>query len=221
MKNLLSLFIAFLPMKLKRIVLNKFFGCDIDASARIGLSFICVRKIKMGPNSRIGHGNIIRNLELLELGPNASIANFNRATALPLSSKRHFTDVEGRFPSLTLGAHAAVVQGNFFDCCSAITIGHHALIAGHGSAFFSHGINVERCKQETAPVTIGNYSMVAACCVITKGASLPDYSLLGANSTLHKAHTDTHTLYSGVPAAAVKKLEAHCLFFHRETGYVA
>lgn len=225
MKKLLSAFfhaaLAAAPMPVKRFILNGFLGCHIDKTAKIGLSFICVRKIKMGPHSRIGHGNIIRNLELLDLGAHASISRFNRVTALPLSSQKHFTDVDGRFPSLTLGAHAAVVHGNFFDCCSAITIGHHALIAGHGSAFFSHGINVEHCKQETAPVTIGNYSMVAACCVITKGATLPDYSLLGANSTLHKAHTETHTLYSGVPAAAVKRLSPDCLFFHRETGYVA
>lgn len=225
MKKLLSACfhaaLAVLPMPLKRFILNRFLGCDIDRTARIGLSFICVKKIKMGPGSRIGHGNIIRNLELLELGPNASISMFNRVTALPLSSQKHFTDMPERFPSLTLGAHTAIVRGNFFDCCSAISIGHYALIAGQGSAFFSHGINVEHCKQETAPVRIGDYCMVAACCVVTKGAVLPDYSLLGANSTLHKPFTETHTLYSGVPASAVKKLGPDCLFFHRETGYVS
>ncbi len=212
--------LAVLPSRLKIAIYNKFFGCEIDKTAHIGFSYIRVRKIKMGPHSYIGHLNILKNLELLEMDHHATMGNLNRASALPFGSAKHFQEVMERFPSLSVGAHTAIVRGHFFDCNSAIKFGHHSLLAGHGSAFFTHGVNVERNRQETAPVTIGNYCMIAACCVITKGASLPDYSVLGANSTLHKAFEQTHTLYSGVPAKAVRALDPASVFFHRESGRV-
>ncbi|PCJ95747.1 MAG: hypothetical protein COA45_12025 [Zetaproteobacteria bacterium] len=219
-RKLLCLLLVFLPSPIKIYIYNKFLGCDIHKTAKIGMSYICVRKIKMGAGARIRHLNIIKNLELLELGEVASIGNMNSITAVPSLSRMHFKNEKDRYPALIMGEHSAIVKKHFFDCNNTISIGKYATIAGLGSVFFTHGINLEDNRQELNKIKIGDYSMVSACSVITKGAVLPDCSILGANSTLHKAFSQSHTLYSGVPAQAVKKLDANFKYFHREVGYV-
>lgn len=214
-------FLAIFPSRLKCFVYNQFLGCEIHRTARIGFSLILAKKIVMGPHACIKHFNIIRNLDCLELGEAALIGNFNRVTCLPWGATRHFQMEENRRQALVLGRHAAIVGRHFFDCNNAILIGEYALIAGAGSSVFTHGINIQHNRQESGPVTIGKYCMIGAHSVILKNASLPDYSVLAANSTLHKAYTQTHTLYSGVPAVPVKALDPESKFFHRKEGYVA
>lgn len=218
--KLCGMLLVFLPSPIKIYIYNKFLGCDIHKTAKIGVSCICVRKIKMGAGARIRHLNIIKNLELLDLGEAASIGNMNSFTAIPSSSSMHFKNEKNRYPALIMGEHSAIVKKHFFDCNNTISIGKYSTIAGLGSVFFTHGINLEENKQESNKIQIGDYCMVFACSVITKGAVLPDCSILGANSTLHKEFSETHTLYSGVPAQMVKKLDVNFKYFHRDIGYV-
>lgn len=72
----------------------------------------------------------------------------------------------------------------------------------------------------SSPVRIGQYCFVGAACVILKGAVLPDFSILAANSTLHRAFDESYGLYSGVPAQRVRALDHDCAYFHRTIGYV-
>lgn len=214
-------FLALLPSPLKVYIYNKFLGCDIHKTAKIGLSYVSARQIKMGAGSKIKHLNIIKNLELLELGEYASIGNMNSFTAIPCSSKRHFENEHDRYPAFILGDYSAVVKKHLFDCNNTICIGKYSLIAGVGSVFFTHGVNIAENRQETSMIQIGDYCMVSACSVITKGAVLPDCSVLGANSTLYNAFSETHGLYSGVPAKMVKKFDVDFKYFHRDVGYVS
>lgn len=217
---LLTVFSIFLPNSIKIRLYNRFLGHCIDKTAYIGFSFIWVRKIIMKEHSRIGHFNFITNLEMLKLGQFSSIRNFNRASALPLNSTKHFKDVLDRYPSLFLGKHTSVVNRNFFDCNSKIEIGDFSLIAGQGCIFYTHGINIENNRQETAPIKIGDYCMIGSRSILIKGSTLPSFSLLGANSTLHKKYKDSYWLYSGVPALPVKQLDTKSAFFTRKIGRV-
>jgi len=119
-----------------------------------------------------------------------------------------------------MGACSAIVKGHFFDCNHTITLGHHTIVAGQGSSFFTHGIDLAQNRQESSPIRIGNHCMIGACCVVLKGGVLPDCSVLGANSTLHKAFSEPYTLYSGVPAQPVATLDPESGYFHREIGFV-
>jgi acetyltransferase-like isoleucine patch superfamily enzyme len=214
------LLLMFLPNSLKLWVMNRFCGCNIHRSAKIGFSFIRVGKLVLAEGASIKHFNLIRNLELFELQEKASVGNFNQFTAIPLHSTVHFADEKNRYPSLVLGRHSAIVSRHYFDCNNAIHIGHHSIIAGRNTLFYTHGISVSRNRQETHPIRIGNYCMLGAAAVILKGAVLPDYSVLAANSTLSKAHEETHAIYSGVPAIPVKSLDRSAQYFHREEGFV-
>lgn len=223
-KKLLELFgliiLAILPSKLKILVYNEFLNCDIHPTARLGFSYIKVKSIKMGPNTTIKSLCLIKNLELLEMGAKASIGRFNKISAMPLSEKRNFQSETNRFPALIMGRNAAIVSHHYFDCNNQITIGDFTIVAGSGTAFFTHSINIEKNLQETLPIEIGKYCLISSRCVIVKGAKLPDYSVLGANSMLHKTYTEPYCLYSGVPAVPIKQYDPNSAYFTRTVGFV-
>jgi len=221
LKLLILLVAVILPQSLKRLVYNKVFGWDIDPTARIGLSFIQADNVKLAQNVRIGHFNTFRNLALLEVDDSASIGRSNHANALPKGNKKHFLEEHDRHPALKIGKSCGIVKGHAFDCCNTVEIGDFTILAGAGISFFTHSINITENKQETKPIKIGNYCMIGAHSVLTKGVVLPDYSILTANSTLHKIFKEEYSLYSGVPAVKVKDLDKESKYFSRTTGYVA
>lgn len=220
MKKLVYLFLAILPGRLKVKVYNAM-GHDVHPSARIGLSYVEAGKIILGPGASIGHFNVIRNIERLEMGAQARIGSQNYISAVPLHVKSAFQASPQRFPALVMEENSGLVGRNYLDCNDTIKIGAFTIVAGLGVCFFTHGINIKTNAQEAAKVTIGRYCMIAARCVITKGAVLPDYCVLGANSTLHKAFTEEYTLYSGVPALPVRTYDSSCAYFNRDTRYVS
>jgi len=215
----LHLLACICPNVFKRFIYNRLLGHSIHKTARIGFSFVHAGKIKMEASARIGNFNIIRNLELLAMGEHSLIEKYNRASGLPLSNTMHFWDEADRLPALIIGKHTAITGKHVFDCNNTISIGDYTTIAGQNSLFYTHGINLERNRQESEKLSIGNYCMIATRCVVVKGAKLPDCSVLAANSTLHKAWEQTHTLYSGVPAQPAKQFNETCKYFHRDSGY--
>src|SRR5262245_43663873 len=66
---LIQLAIMPLPWLVRRPLLNLAFGFSIDSHARIGWSLVLAQQLVMAPGARIGHANLIRNLELLHLAP--------------------------------------------------------------------------------------------------------------------------------------------------------
>ena len=228
MKKLLHLALMFLPMPLKRIAYHRLFGYEIAPSARIGFSLVMCKRLGMAEGARIGNFTVIKQLDRLEMGEGANIGAFNFITTIPSHSRVHFTDQPDRIPALSIGRHSSLTGRHYLDCCNTITIGAFTIIAGMRTSFFSHSVNMELNRQETAPITIGSYCMVGAGSIILKGAVLPDYSALGAGSTLQKAYSERYTLYSGVPACVfkyistpVKQLSPDYAYFRRTEGFIA
>lgn len=220
LKNMVLIIMIFLPNTFKIFILNYFFGANIDKSAKIGFSYINCLTIIMGKNTRIGHFNIIKNLSILQLCDHSEFGNFNRITAIPLESKKHFTENLNRNPCFIMRHHSSMTGNHYMDCCGGIVIGEFSIIAGLGTSIFSHGINIHTNTQEASGVVIGKYCMVATKSVLLKGSHLPDYSVLGAGSVLQKAYQTPYTLYSGVPALPIKELDKTVAFFIRENGFV-
>ncbi len=84
----------------------------------------------------------------------------------------------------------------------------------------THSIDLQRSRQASRPITIGEYCFVGTNCVLLGGSALPDYSVLGASSVLNKAHTEMHWLYAGNPAQPVKALTGELQYFQRSAGFV-
>jgi acetyltransferase-like isoleucine patch superfamily enzyme len=209
-----------LPWFVRRPLLNQLCGYTISKSARIGVSVIASGKLIMDGRSSIGHFNVVKSLDLLRLSEGAKMGSFNWVTGISSVDPKHFADEKGRQPELVLGAHASITSHHFIDCCNRVTIGEFCTIAGAGTQIFTHAIDIVTNRQRSAPVEIGRYCVVGTGSVILKGSKLPDYSTLAANSTLHRAQEQTHTIYSGVPATIAAKIPEDALYFHRVTGFV-
>ena len=218
--SLPHLFVCLLPSAIKIPIYRKVFGWEIDKSAHIGLSYIHGKKVKIGANVHIGHFNLIKNLENFEMGEESSIGSRNRLGAMNFGANKHYHNETDRRQEFIIGRASAVTARHYFDCNNTIRIGDFTIIAGFGTAFFTHSVNIEENIQETKPITIGSHCMVGMGSIITKGAVLPNCSVLAANSTLHKSFDDEHMLYSGVPAKPVKALDKDSKYFHRTEAFV-
>lgn len=208
-----------LPWRLRRSALSVLFGYRIDPSARIGFSVISVKNLNMAPRARIGHLTRIKGLQELSIGEAASLGNLNWVTAFPLGHQRHFAD-SNRNPSLLIERHAAITHRHLIDCTDKVVVGEFSTVAGWRSQILTHAIDVVESRQMAAPIVIGRYCFVGTGVIVLKGAALPDYSILGAGSVLAGTMRDNFTLYSGVPAGAVKPLDQHAKYFLRAEGYV-
>lgn len=214
-----DLLFSLLPNRLKRWIGNRWRGWEIAPDAYIGVSFIRCHKLVLASGARIGHLNVINRMDSLTLGSFATIGARNIIRGVHRDTDQ-FREEKDRYSALMLGDHADITGSHYFDCTNRIVIGAYSIIAGRGCHFFSHGISMRHNRQQSAPITIGNYCLVGACSTIIKGAQLPDYSALAAGSTLHQAFTEPYRLYSGVPAVPASRLDPTYRYFTRNTGWV-
>lgn len=202
---------------LYRVLLNY----RIDRAARIGVAFVRVGMLELKAGARIGNLTVIRNVDLVALGENARIGTFNWIYGFPGQSAKHFTAEVDRRSELVLERESALTSRHIVDCTDRVTIKEFATVAGFMTQIITHGIDIAANRQSAAPVTIGRYAMVGTRSILTKGAALPDFSILGAGSVLRDAPTTSYALYSGVPAVFVRALDATTPHFNRSEGRVA
>jgi acetyltransferase-like isoleucine patch superfamily enzyme len=209
-----------LPWGVRRSFLEKQFGFHIHPSCRIGFAFVFPTRLVMEEGSRIGNLTFCKNIDLLHLKAYASIGNGNWITGFPLVPSRHFAEEKDRQPQLIVGEHAAITHRHLIDCTNSVVIGKFATVAGFQSQILTHSIDIQRNRQASAPVRVGDYCFVGTNCVLLGGSALPDFCVLGAKSLLNKAFAESHHLYGGVPARPIEKLPPDCEYFHRTIGFV-
>jgi acetyltransferase-like isoleucine patch superfamily enzyme len=220
LKNFAMCLSVILPWEVRRRLLEKQFGYSIHPTSRIGLAWIWPRRLIMEEHSRIGHLTLCKNIDLLQLGAHAIIGQLNWITGFPSGSSRHFAHQTDRRPELIMEAHAGISSRHFIDCTALIRIGAFATIAGYRSQLITHSIDLERGRQSSEPIDIGEYCFVGTEAVILGGSSLPHHSVLGAKSLLNKKWEAPFQLYAGVPAKPLKELSPEMAYFRREEGFV-
>ena len=174
----------------------------------------------MGPNSCIGHLNVLKGFDALKMDAYASIGNLNWITGFPSDFATHFSHQTDRKPILKIGEHSAITNRHLIDCTNAVTIGKFTTVAGYRSTLLTHSIDIKENRQSSHPIQVGDYCFLGTCCTLLGGCSLPDYSVLGANSLLNKAYEERYHLYGGVPARVVRKLDPDSKYFTRAIGFV-
>lgn len=210
-----------LPWKLRRLALNSWFGFDIHPKAHIGLAWVFPSHLKMAEGSRIDHFTVAIHLDRIDIGKDSTIGRSNWITGFTTGSDSpHFRHQTGRKPELQMGSSSSITKHHHIDCTNTITIGNFVTIAGYQSQLLTHSIDVFQNRQDSAPISIGDYAFVGTNVVILGGAILPARSVLGAKSLLNKQFTEEYTLYAGVPAKAVTTLPADTAYFHRTSGFV-
>ncbi len=174
----------------------------------------------MEEHSQIRHFVLLKGMSRVVVGSRSVIGNFNWITSLPLSDERCFKGLP-RLPELIIGRHSAVTSMHILDCTDRIRIGTYSVVAGYRSQILTHSINVCTNKQESAPVSIGDYCFVGTNSTILAGSSLPSRSVLGAGSVLIQSFDEEWSLYGGVPARKLRSIASDGKFFVRERGYVS
>jgi acetyltransferase-like isoleucine patch superfamily enzyme len=221
MMQVLKIFIFFLPWSLKRFFLQKCFSYKLDRTARIGYSWIFPSELIMGKNARIGHFNVAIHLDKLQLDNDTIVERGNWITGFSTKTdSKHFKHQIGRISELIMGEHAAITKNHHIDCTSSIYIGKFTTIAGYRSQILTHSINIMENRQDSNPISIGAYCFVGTASIILGGTTLPDYSVLGAQSLLNKRLDETYSLYGGVPAKSISKIPKEAKYFTRINGFV-
>jgi acetyltransferase-like isoleucine patch superfamily enzyme len=213
--------VVLLPWPLKRLLLQGVYGYELNPSARIGLSWIYPRRLRMAAGSRIDSLCVAVNLDAIELGEKASIGRGNWITGFPTGTgSPHFAHQQERRAELLLGAHAAITKHHHIDATNRISIGPFTTIAGYRSQLLSHAIDLQHNRQHSEPITIGGHCFVGTSCVILGGSVLPHHCVLGALSLLNKPQVEPWSLYAGQPARRLKAIDSSAAYFSRTRGFV-
>jgi acetyltransferase-like isoleucine patch superfamily enzyme len=209
------------PWPVKRFILVRFFGYRIHPSARIGFAWIFPVYLEMGEYSRISSFTVAIHLDRMVLAPEAIIERLNWITGFPTGAdSAHFCHQPERVSALQLGASAAITKQHHIDCTNTIRIGAFSIVAGYSSQFLTHSIDLQRNRQHSAPITIGDYCFVGTGCILLGGAVLPSHSVLGAMSLLSTAMDEPWSLYAGQPAVRKRAIDPSAAFFTRSRGFV-
>jgi serine acetyltransferase len=220
MRKILLFVSMFLPWPARRALLQKQFGYVIHPTARIGLAWVAPTRLIMEEGTCIDHLTVCKNIDLLHLKAYSRIGRGNWITGFPLGPSPHFAEETDRQPQLIVGEHSAITHRHTIDCTATVTIGRFSTFAGFGSQLLTHSVDIERSRQTSATVRIGDYCFVGTDAVVLGGSALPDYCVLAAKSLLNKSFTETHHLYGGVPAQPIKPLPADWKYFTRTEGFV-
>ncbi len=220
MKKWISLITIPLPWSLRRLLLERFCGWRIHPGARIGMSWIAPDRLEMDAGARIGHGTVCKGVSLLRMEEQTHLGNGNWITGFPDGAKGYFQHAQNRRPELILRRHSSITNRHIVDATDSIEIGEFTTVAGFRSQLLTHSIDLQRNRQDAAPISIGARCFLGTGVIVLGGATLPERSVLGALSLLRTAESEPCGLYSGVPAKRVKDLEPDSAYFHREQGHV-
>jgi acetyltransferase-like isoleucine patch superfamily enzyme len=211
--KMLIIVIAFqLPGTVRRQLFRQWLGWDIDSTAKVGLSVIDARHVYMGSHVRIGHFNVLRNLERLSLHDNADIGQWNWITSDPTLA-RLISDGG----SLTLDNHSAVTSRHYLDCAGGISLGEFTIVAGIRSTILSHQIDLVESRQTVLPVTIGTHCFLGSDVRVTPGSVITDRCMVAMGAVVAKNLEQSGMMYGGVPAQPLKSVD-HALYFRDPTN---
>jgi acetyltransferase-like isoleucine patch superfamily enzyme len=210
MRRLLEIIIVFFPQPLKRFAYRRLFGYEIAASARIGLTLLAgVDHVHLAEHAVIGHLNVVKGCRLVSLARGAGLGTRNRIEGVPASGN-------GRDPSLVLGANALISTGHVVDCWDRIDLGEFAVVGGHRSQIYTHVLDIDRDTYTTAPVRIGDHSIVWPGAILLPGSVVPDRSMVMHGSVVDSTTTGPPlSRFEGVPARACGALPPSAAWWSR------
>lgn len=215
LRSLALICVGLLPGFLKKPLYRLVFGYRIGRGVRIGLSLLDAVEVDLADGSEIGHGNAIVRVGALSLGPQARIGALNiirggervrlgaYATVLRLNVLNAIPDHDCTTEPvsvLEIGDGAILVSGHRVDFTDRVTIGRNVIVGGRNSSLWTHN------RQETAPITIGDFCYLGSEIRVAPGARLPAECILALGSVLSGEITPAGSLVGGVPARVVRPL---------------
>lgn len=185
------------PSRLKNRVLRRF-GHDIAATARIGPTIVRgVDRFEIGEHARFGLFNVLRGMSLARFDDYAVMESWNWISAHPT-----YQTIDPQSGTLFIGYSAKIGSRHYVDCSGTVVLREYASVGGNRCFLQTHEPDFVHERQTAGRITVGHHSMVGSRAVMLKGSSLPDQSLLAANSTMTQRSVTEgkRGLYAGSPA---------------------
>src|SRR5438045_1573430 len=197
-----------------KIVLLRCLGHEVGNNVHIGMSYLDVRRIVLKDGVRIASFNYFKNLQELVMLEGARIggwANWFTATA-------HNNDGNAGFGCLTIGKGSNITSRHHFDLQEKVTIGDQTLIAGFGSAFFTHSYS-PTVRNVNRPIHIDEHCYVGSHSIFTPGSAVGPGTFVGAGSVVSRDLSyESAVLVAGNPAGVLKACEPALFFFNADHG---
>ena len=188
-----------LPHAIKRFLLRSALGWSIGKDTKIGCSVILCAQVRIGANCQIGHFNLFRDLQTLEIGNETKIFNLNHFMA---SKHRDWPD------GFSIGNNSQITSRHFFDCSGGVRIGNRCLIGGRDSQFWTHFFishdGVSRIEWRELTIADRCYVCARATLVYCK---IPSDCVVGAGAVVTKdfSKEGTGLMLAGNPATVKKR----------------
>lgn len=207
------------PQPLKRWIYRRVMRWTIHPSVRIGFTFILVESLVVEEGVSVSHFNVIKGCDLVVLKAGAMIGAFNWISGKPSGSGMAPSSPDRR-PQLIVGRESGITMRHLIDCSDAVTIGDFSIVAGFRCQILTHGIDVADSRQEAAPVTIGDRTVVFSGVILLAGSCVASRCVVAAGAVVTGELPEELRLYGGVPARAIKVLPPDHKFFTRERGLI-
>src|SRR5207249_3548069 len=98
--------------------------------------------------------NRIMNIPYVQIGSHSTIGNDNEFVSSPEFISSEGISLRGNRPQLIIGEHSGISYQNYFDVQDQLIIGSFTTIAGIGSVFFTHFLDVNESTQTTREIVI-------------------------------------------------------------------
>ena len=131
----------------------------------------------------------------MRLGDFTEVKRLNVLNAIP-----DHDCISGPVSELEMRPGAVVVSGHRIDFTDRVVLGRNVIVAGRNSSLWTHN------RQETAPITIGDFCYLGSEVRLAPGSSLPRECILALGSVLVGEIEAPQSLVAGVPAKVVRGL---------------
>lgn len=207
-------FVGLLPNAIKIPLYRLVFRYRIGKGVRVGASLLDAMTVDLADGTRIGHFNLILRVDRITCGRSVRVDSMNiiRGGRVHLKDYAHVMrlNVLNAIPDhdcttqpvseLDVGAGAVIVSGHRIDFTDKVRLGRNVIVGGRNSSLWTHN------RQETAPISIGDFCYLGSEVRLAPGASLPDECVLGIGSVLTGPIGESRSLVAGVPARVVRPL---------------
>ncbi len=103
-------------------------------------------------------------------------------------------------------AHNSVIMGTSIIIESNVLIGPNCVISSSNHILNKNSFRFGKLKEKGVLLKKGSW--VSANCSVVGGSELPEQSILAAGSVLSKKFTEVLTMYGGVPAKSIGKVQS-------------
>jgi acetyltransferase-like isoleucine patch superfamily enzyme len=190
--------VSVLPFSLVRCAFYKWlFGYSIKG-ARIGFAtLICAREVNL-EGCTIGRFNKFLGPMRISIGPGADIETHNTFDCGEWAADAQHADRYER--TLILEANTRITSHHVFDVAGRFFLGQGSWIAGRGSQFWTHGVDVSDRN-----VSIGRSCYVGSAVRFAPGSGVGDNVVVGIGSVVTRRIEASNALIAGFPAQVIKE----------------